>query len=322
MKKILISTTLLCLFFLTKTVVAAQTTGFSLVVAPAQAYLKILPGNRATHTITLENAGDETLEVIPKVLDFATDGKTGVPSLLGKTEFAYLNLTEDLYQPILLPPKGKAQLTLSFTVPAGAKNKEYPLSVLFSADKQGASQTTINTSPVTGSVVSNLVVLVADESATSKKLTLYDSGAPQFVDSFSDITFAPVVKNESYAATIASGSATLLDWRGKTVAHFPFYPESVLGFSTRELRSYADELQPRLFSFKSPFLLGPYQIKFEIDNSSDEQQSIETNRITVFAAPFSLLSAAGLGVITYLLYTKIQKRFMPQSIPSLADQKI
>lgn len=311
MKTILSATILLALLLLTKTTVTAQTTGFSLIVAPAQAYLKILPGNRATHTITLENTGDATLEVTPKVLDFATDGKTGVPILLGKTEFAYLNLTEDLHQPIVLAPRAKAQLTLSFTVPSGAKNKEYPLSILFSADKLDAAQAEQDKSPITGSVVSNLVVLVSDESETTRKLTLLDSGAPQFVDSFSDITFTPVVKNESYAATIASGSATLLDWRGKTVAHFPFYPESVLGFSTRELRSYTDELQPRLFSFKSPFLLGPYQIRFKIDNSSDEQQSIETNRITVFAAPFSLLSAAGIGVITYLLYTKIQKRFMP-----------
>jgi hypothetical protein len=303
MKKILSATIILALLFLTKTTVTAQTTGFSLIVAPAQAYLKILPGNRATHTITLENAGDETLEVIPKVLDFAADGKTGVPILLGKTEFAYLNLTEDLYQPIILAPRGKAQLTLSFTVPSGAKNKEYPLSILFSADKLDAAQAEQGKSPITGSVVSNLVVLVSDESTATKKLTLYDAGAPQFVDSFGDITFAPVVKNEAYAATIASGSATLLDWRGKTVAHFPFYPESVLGFSTRELRSYADELQPRLFSYKPPFLLGPYRIKFAIDNTTEE--------IIVFAAPFSLLAAAGMGVITYLLYTKIQKKVMP-----------
>ncbi|NCN83176.1 MAG: hypothetical protein GW947_04395 [Candidatus Pacebacteria bacterium] len=297
MKKCIIITTLVSLFFVAKTAASAQEVGFTLVVSPAQSYLKILPGNKASHTISLENSGTETLEVSPKVLDFVTDGKTGIPILLGKTEFAYLNLTDALYQPITLAPHGKAQLTLSFTVPPGAKNKEYPLSILFSAHKPGSDQTELDASPVTGSVVSNLVVLVSDESEATKKLTLSTLGAPRFVDSFSNITFAPVIKNEAYAAAIASGSATLYNWQGKQIADFPIYPDSVLGFSTRELRSYTTELQPRLFVYKAPFLLGPYKLEVQIDNS--------TEQILIFALPFSLLVAAGLGGITYVLYTKL-----------------
>ncbi|MDA1079648.1 MAG: hypothetical protein O2840_03090 [bacterium] len=295
MKKILLATLLSTFFLSTKTIAHAQEVGFNLVIAPAQAYLKILPGNRATHTITLENSGDETLKITPKVLDFATDGKTGLPVLLGKSEFAYLNLTDELYQPITLPPKGKAQLTLSFSVPSGAKNKEYPLSVVFTADKEGV-QANDATSPITGSVASNLVVLVSDESEPTRKLTLADAGAPRLVDSFGSITFAPIVKNETYAATIASGSASIIDWRGETVSTLPFYPDSVLGFSTRELRGF-HENSPVLFSYKAPFLLGPYKIRFDFDTSSHE--------IIVLAAPLSLLGAVGIGIITYLIYNRL-----------------
>jgi len=290
---------------------SAQTSQFSLIVGPSQAYLKILPGNKATHTITLENSGNQTLEVTPKILDFITDGKTGIPVLLGKTEFAYLDMTDSLFRPISLAPKTKAQLTLSFSVPPGAKNKEYPLSILFTTEKLHSSlaDNRDNPSPVSGSVVSNLVVLVSDDSVASKKIALKDLAAPKFIDSFGQIEFAPVVQNEGYAATIASGSASINDFRGKKLAEFPLYPDSILGFSSRELRSYtAADLTPRLFNYNPPFLIGPYKVVVEIDNSTETQQEITTEYTTVIALPFSLLGAAGLGIATYFVYTKILKK--------------
>lgn len=297
---------------------AAQEASFSLIVAPSQAYLKILPNNRANHTIILENSGNDTLEVTPKVLDFATDGKTGIPILLGKTEFAYLNLTDALYQPITLAPHTKAQLTLSFTIPSGAKNKEYPLSVLFSARKTGTGGRENEESPVTGSVVSNLVVLVSDESAPTKKVVLSHMDAPRFLDSFAPIEFIPTVKNEAYAATVASGSASLYNWRGKKLAEFPFYPDSILGFSSRELRSYIQSeaadtknttISPRLFSFKAPFLFGPYKLEFLIDNSTEKQQAVIAKHVTILALPFSLILVTVIGVATYFVYNKLAVKF-------------
>ena len=291
--------------------VLAQTpeAGLTLIVSPAQAYLKILPGNRATHTITLENSGSDTLEVTPQVQNFAADGKTGIPVLLGKTEFTYLDLTENLSQPITLAPHSKAQLRLSFNVPPGAKNKEYPLSILFSANKQSTAPLAGESSLITGSLASNLVVLVSDEATPMQQLTLVRAGTPQFVDSFGSLAFSPLAKNAGYAAVIASGSATLYNWRGKQVAQFPFYPDSVLGFSTRELRSFIQTvtmanknptITPRLFVYDAPFLFGPYRLEFAL--------ATEVTQVVIWALPLSILAAGGLSVLTYLIYITLMKK--------------
>ena len=161
---------------------------------------------------------------------------------------------------VTIPPNKKAQLTLYINVPVEAEEKEYPTTVLFfskselyKANKQLSSNTN---SQVTGAIGSNLIVLVSKQNTFTKVLEIIKTNSPKIIDSFQKIEFSPLVKNNSFGAISASGSAKLVNWRKQTIAEFQIYPDTILGHNSRELRallSDSDPEKPELgsFSFKS-----------------------------------------------------------------------
>lgn len=268
-------------------------TPFDLSVSPPTAYLKINPGNNAVHTITLKNNGQAELVVTPELVSFSANGTTGHPTLSNTSEFPYLNQERTSFETLTLPPKATAQLTLHFSVPATAENREYPLTVLFHSQAANAPDAAVT--PVSGKLGSNLIVLVSDESTLLNTLTVESFGKQYFVDSLSALEFSPVVKNNSYAAAVSSGSATLYNWRGQEVARYEIEPTVVLGYSTRRIEpftapdSVTDTEGIRLFSYDSPFLLGPYSYSVFLPSGDPAHPVTVEHKIIVWAVPFTVL---------------------------------
>ncbi len=264
---------------------------YDVTISPPVAFIKLKPGSKAAHTLSIVNNGSATVTLTPRIVDFSADGETGRPILADDHTFPYFAMASAQMKPLTMDPGAKAQLTLAFSVSASAPDKEYPLSILFeSSAKTGAE----GTSPVVGTVGSNLIVLVSEKDFPDRKLLISDFGAPKFVDSLRSLTFAPTVKNEQFSAGIASGSATITSWTGKKVAEFDIYPDAVLGFRTRKLRALdttAATLAATEFSYNPPVMFGPQKLTITL-TTPDSSESFST---TIFALPFSLLVAILIG---------------------------
>lgn len=300
---------------LTSPVYAQDENGISLQVTPPVSYLHVAPGAAVTHTIILENNGTTEITVMPTISDFTTDGETGRAIVTNELSFPYISLGQDnAVTEVLIPPGKKAQLTLSITVPKEAEEKEYPLTILFFSRTSVQTTQPTTHSQVSAAIGSNLVVLVAKQNVFSKVLSILDITAPSIIDSFQNISFTPVVKNESLGAVAASGSAKIVNWRKQTVTEFEIYPDVILAHNTRELRALLSSANPKKpevtsFSYHPRFLIGPYQIIVTLTN---EQGIVITQSIHVFyALPIAFVVVVLIGVALTLIASKIKPRSIP-----------
>ena len=299
--ELLITNFALFLFVLVSSLVLPSQTRaatIDLAVSPPTAFLKVKPGSQATHTIVVENKGIEAVVVTPKLVDFHSDGKTGRPVLGKKLTFPYFKLPEGGFKPIKLDIGQKAQVNLVVDVPANAVNQEYPIAVILEASNQdGPNKDTT----VLGAVASNLVILVTDVPQPELKLNLKAVKLPKIIDSFKPLNFKLLVENTGQAAAVASGSAVVKNWQGKTLETLPIWPTTVLAASTRYLETATTSSQntkvteagikPQVvFTTKKSRWLGYYQLEVNLNN--------QKKTYTFFALPLALvvLSLIGVGI--------------------------
>ena len=319
MKKTLSLAILLSIFIFSggyKSEVMAQTS-INLSVSPPISYLQVPPGTTRSHTVVLENTGDKAITVTPSIVDFSSDGKTGRAIISNELSFPYITFGAEEVKELSVPAHKKAQLTLHIDVPKDADEREYPLTILFSSKKDsGLSgidplQVISSNSQISGGIGSNLVVLVSKESKLSQALKVVKLNTPRFVDSFGRIEFSPLIKNDSFSSSAASGSAEILNWKKEAVVEFEIYPDIVLGTNSREIRALrlgikSDKPETGAFSYKPSFLLGPYQIVINLEND----QQINSKYIEViYALPFSIIFIVVIGTIIAVIYYKKVKIF-------------
>lgn len=278
-------------------------------LSPSVGFLKVQPGGQATHTITLENTGNQTLIVTPKIVDFTSDGRTGVPILANTHSFPYFDFDANDLDVLTLKPQTKAQLSLHMQVPQDAVNREYPLSILFESKPMENFSLGGASAQVNSIVGSNLVVLVTDETTPPVNLKIKSMQTGKIVDSFRAIQFRPLVENTGYAASIASGSAQITNWRGKIVKQFQLKPATVLGSSSRELEAFINEntsITP--LNYKPPFSFGLYTLTVKLEyKNNDESVFIDKNE-KIFSFPIFLAGLIVLSTSGYLYYIRIKKR--------------
>lgn len=297
-----------------------QKSEVNLTVSPPVSYLHVAPGTATNHTIILENSGSTPITVLPAIVDFTTDGKTGRAIVTNQLTFPYVSMgVDNSVKEVTIPPQKKAQLTLYINVPKNAEEKEYPLTVLFfsenelveSQTKQLIQDSDTVSSQINAAIGSNLIVLVAKQNVFTKILEVLDFNAPKIIDSFQGLEFTPLIKNNSFGATTASGSAKIVNWRKQTIAEFEIYPDTILGHNSRELRSLlsnSDPKQPEIgsFTYKPKILVGPYQIVLTLKN---EQDAVITQSIHVFyALPLAVLVALGIGIAISLYFSRVKPK--------------
>ncbi len=301
-----------------KSKVLAQS-NISLSVSPPISYLQVPPGTTRKHTVVLENTGDKTIVVMPSIVDFSSDGKTGRAIISNELSFPYISFGTTEIKELSIPAHNKAQLTLYIDVPKDAVEKEYPLTILFFSKNGeyipnfGLQGTNSTKSEISGGIGSNLVILVSKESKLANALKVVSLKTPKFIDSFGWIEFLPLVKNETISSISASGSAKILNWKKDTISEFEIYPDVILGSNTRELRALRPGITPDkpetgTFSYKPKFLLGPYQIIVSLENDFSQQQQTSKYIEVVYAFPFSIILVAILGIIITFVYIKKIKK--------------
>lgn len=252
--------------------------------------------------------------VTPNMVDFMPDIKTGAPVLSDRLSFPYFTRPSSGMMATRIEAGQTAKLQFKIEPPLTAPEREYPISIVFSADKpssiSGSTRGSADEpkSRVSGAVASNLIILISDKDKLEKKLSVQDFGVTKIVDSFQELNPKPIVRNERFSANTASGSAKLVSWTGKTIKEYKIYPDNILGLSTRGIRASesADDLLSIVdFKFKPALMIGPYKFVIALDNDGQIDQFSKN----IIALPFSvgLVTLVGVGVATVYWY-KIKKK--------------
>lgn len=283
---------------------SVQAQAVDLAVSPPTAYMKVKQGSNATHTVVIENLSDQPLVVTPKIVDFTSDNKTGVPVLSQDTTFPYFDFDAKSLDPLNLPPKGKAQLTLKMSIPSGVPNQEFPMTVLFESKPNTDFSLTPGTAQVRGTIGSNLILLVSSESDVTNSVSISSFSTAPIVDSFRPITFTPVMSNTGYAGAAASGSAQIKNWRDVVIAEYELRPTVILGNSSRAMETTdAEGNFTTQFYYKPLILLGIYKISANITIQNTDQPIYITQTKTILALPLSVVVLLLLGPGLWWIYT-------------------
>lgn len=300
----------------------STTNQYGLSVAPPTAYLRVRPGTQAVHTMTVENTSPNSMTIVPKVVDFTSDGQTGIPRLRDTTTFPYLVVPDGGFPPVTIPAGQKAQMKLIIAPAADATEQEWPLTILFEQQPELQNgQTSATYSKVAGTVGSNLIVLISNQAEPPFLLKIKDIAVPKVVDSFRPVTFTPLLANDGVAAVVASGSAQVRSLWGKNILNQTIFPDVVLGRTTRAARAVANtasnqttttnlsEPQPGSFVIRTPVLLGPYQVTVHLNPPENAQTSTPpTHTVTFIALPITILLAVCIGIFVFVCTTIVVKR--------------
>ena len=309
----LVITLITALYFFLPVQAAAQ--NFEVTVTPEVHYMRIKPGSKTRHTITLENKSANPITVTPTIYDFSADGTSGRPVLTQKTEFPYLDIASIHASTLTIPAQKRAQIVLAFSVPADAPEREYPLTVVFQTTPMQSTLSESQSSLV-GAIGSNVIVLVSNQEQTSDALSIETSGLPTLVDSLKEIDVAAKVRNSHFAATNVAGTVRVTNFLGKEVSSFMIFPDTILGYSSRMLRAMKTAFEPDTdpeplaLSFTPSLFPAVYTVETYITQpytSENSTQVITTKRHSFLAIPF-IYTWVILGVTVtisgYFFYTK------------------
>jgi len=321
MKKtiLLILTLFTFIFFLISKPVQAVPPAYNLSVAPPTAYVHVKPGEILTHNIELRNQGLHTLAVEMTISEFSTDGRTGKP-IIGKESIfnQALKNTPGFDKPFIIKPRENRTVNLKLDISKVAEEKEYPLTILFKAKKiQATPQDQAGITQVSGIVGSNLIIFISEDDYNKGKLIAHEIEAPKLIDSFANISFTTLAKNIGNNATQITGKATITHLLTNETKEFIFYPDMVLADNSRQVRgvSKSDAVYDEnnlldiekmgglknKFSYKAPFLFGPYRLTINLDGKD--------THFNIYAFPFSIIGAIFAGLLVYFLYQHLNKRY-------------
>jgi len=297
MKKIIFTPLVLIILIISPSA-QAQSKNIDLEVNPAVIFLSVRPGQKITHTITLKQNGNIGLSVIPNIVDFQSDGKTGNPILTDSTDANFItiqNPDKKIGQPFNLEPGSSTKIVFNIQPPDDLLEKEYTLSLLFRA--QPLSGPSSSESTITSAVIgSNLILHVAADTIPKSKLEVGKLFISQFVDSFRPIKYQLLIENKGENAGPIDGHIKIYNWRNEEVRQDQLAPDLVLSNSTRLARfliegkektdnaSYSAD-----FSYAAPFLLGPYVFEVTLNDPQKNIEDAYVFRHSIFAFPFSII---------------------------------
>jgi hypothetical protein len=201
-------------------------------------------------------------------------------------------------------------------VPEDAAEKEYPLTILFQ-NTPLQSNNDSSQSQLVGAIGSNVIVLISKDDQLAELINIDSIGLPFFVDSFKKVEIIPKIKNNHFAATSMAGSVVVKNMLDTEVAQFRIFPDTILGYSSRNARALRGDFEPDIepealpFAFKPTFLLGLYRIEVTFTapyTSETPDQIIAYDTFTFFAFPVLPTIAMLMSSLSALFYFKYRKK--------------
>ncbi len=314
------------------TPIQAQRSDLDLGVQPAATYLDIEPGKTKKFQVSISHNGTTPLDVITQVVEFTTDGQTGIPRLDMDTTINFITIKDEDSLPsttFKLLPHTKKQLTVVVSPPLDVVQKEYHLSVLFTAK---AATTETNNGPKSGSqtsaiLASNLIAFVSSEEIGGGPLTISQIKAPSIFDSLMPLVFRVNAKNEGRKAAPVKGRVRILNWLNQEIKSFPLATDIVLSDSSRNLSYLVNgtnsaelatqtetSVQSDIFTYDRPFLLGPLTIEAVLESNSEPVNTMMVQK-RVLALPISIFCVILLAILFYVMVLYLRRhKYILQSL--------
>lgn len=324
--------------------VQAAAVPFDLSITPSRNYLQALPGSQTLQQVSLEQRGSQTLAVELYLVDFTADGETGLPKLLESSSVRWIKVTEPSQttqtsneaqdtkstslspfpnaqkltsQPFLINPGQTSSVTLSLQPPSESREKEYLVTLLAvarPATPDGEIKQEVESTSVSGVVASNLIIFVSTNPNSRSHLELKSLKMPWILDSLQPLTFTTSAVNPGPHAVVATGSATLKNWRNQTIATWQVYPDMVLSGASRQLRAQTStqSVDPSTFTYRPWFWLGKYTVEVTLESppevsANSEKSETVTRSISsqVVVLPISIIIIFLLSIAAWVSSRRI-----------------
>lgn len=323
--------TILTTYFLILNTSTASAQGVSLRVSPSSLQIKAVAPTEITAPITLENPGDDPIDLKIEFKEFRpSDKANGEVEFLGhnsSTIFSKIQLTEAgiSTNQLSLGPKQKKDLTLRITLTPEEKTRDHYFSVVF-VSNQPQSQLTESeagqhsVTRINAGIAMNVLLSVTsstpDENPPqSGNVTIEEFTAPGFVEK-GPVSFNVKLQNKTSNYINPKSTIYIKNMFGQLIGKIDLQQSNILANSSRYLStqnqpsSSLSEVEGHSPTALWPesFLLGFYTAELRVQVEPDAPPLTKTIRFT--ALPFRLLVGLTIAIVLFLIIRKRVKQKM------------
>jgi len=319
------------LFVILSTAPTAHAQGVSLGISPPVIQIEAKPPASINAPITIENNGDEPVE-----LQIRLRGFTASPKEDGHVEyypekdprsapaiFEKIQISENDHPKtsITLAPQEKKNLVMHIGIPKGEPLNDYYFSVVFiSKTAQSDAEKPASQTPV--GIATNVLLSIGPKGLPKGEIAQFSS--PFFVD-HGPVPFSVKLKNTGDRVLVPTGEILIKNMFNQIIGRVDLLPVNILAKTTRaipdglssssgtpsaelqaQFKKVHEDLQigygtSPVALWPEEFLLGPYTAQLTVALS--DQGPVFRRSIYFFALPLYLLVSIIIGiiVITYLI---------------------
>ena len=285
-----------------------------LLVSPANSYIQVDGGEERWLDYELKNDSQQNLAISLDAVSFIPDEDYGQPILQPELLFPYFSLHESSSEAtlsVILPANSQKKVQIRVAPPLGIEKKEYPTTLFFVAEPEIKSES--SNTQVSFRLGSNLIVQTDKSNLDKSQLTLEAPKLGGMVDSFVLPKQQVKIVNQGASGTLIQGQLRLRRKSGELVQSWDFYPDLVLGKSSRLARGKTEPdgngNVSLITEFKLPKpLIGEYVLEGEVTSAFPGTTQTPTSfQLEFLALPYWLLLIV-LGIIVLIVMMTVMSR--------------
>lgn len=318
----------------------AHAQGVSLGISPPVIQIEAKPPASINAPITIENNGDEPVELQIKLRGFTASPKEdGHVAYYPEKDpraspeiFEKIQISENDHPrtSIQLAPQEKKTLVMHIGIPKGEPLNDYYFSVIFiTKTDQSDSEKTASQTPA--GIAINVLLSIGPKGPTKGEIAQFSS--PFFLQA-GPVPFTVRLKNTSDHVIVPTGEILIKNMFNQTIGRVDLLPVNILSKTTRALPDGLSDAQGTpsaqlqaqfqkthedwqksvgtdpVALWPETFLLGPYTAQLTVALS--DQGPVFRRTIYFFALPLSLLVSIIIGIIVAVYLTIRIRRRMRQ----------
>jgi hypothetical protein len=268
-------------------------------ISPVRTQLRLNQGESSSFIIAVTNNASTPVSGRVKVVDFLVQDKSGRPTLYEtpsalSTRFSASSWTRVTPEELTIPPKEKAELIATLTVPIHALAGERYAAILFEDNATDVESTVQNTTNVSiiGRVGSIVSVRINGETKENLIITKFDI---PWMSEHGPIQLTAEILNRSTVSISPLAAVQLTDLFGRHVETDTLEPYSIFPEATREYKT----------TLGHKWMIGRFKV--DIDASYGEQGQTVSRSLYVWVLPWKVIIT--LLLLLLILYLGIRSYF-------------
>lgn len=263
---------------------SAHAQSVSLSVSPPVVEILLAPNKKVTQTFTLQTQGAD-LTITPELhLAHPSDDSGHVSVDPNPLSPATIPLTVTITGPSIAP-------TLTFEAASMDIPQDVYLALVFKANPAGSAEQLDSRASSTLPAISSLILVTIIPTASLPiNLEIQNFSPPVIHDTWIPLTLTPTIVNHTPIMVRPEGKYEIIDPAGKTVFSLPFYPNLILGNSSRKILGDG----PLPLSWSPTWSnIGPYRLRLTVTSQGGTKLT-EVEKV-IWLLPLRL------GIITIIL---------------------